>query len=228
MAKIDNITVDEKARASLVDQLLSTTGQKMLKEERIGELRLKYGADLAEWAYEQIQKRSIVKAEILRRTTSECKRCKDADPLYTWHKSNNDDKVGVLTRIESFAKQMAQMVKFSLLIHPGHLRCHLSTFVDEFNELEDLFDCVGLDEEELSQKGFDSNYLLKARNSSKVFLLLIIHLYYFLELECVDMSRVILHLPGYLTDANQTPMRRRAPADIFGEMDCPTVAEQNN
>uniref|UniRef100_A0AC34QW05 Protein tyrosine phosphatase n=1 Tax=Panagrolaimus sp. JU765 TaxID=591449 RepID=A0AC34QW05_9BILA len=213
MKKIDNIAIDEKTRTSLVDQLISTTGQKMLKEERIGELRLKYGPDLAEWAYEQLQKRPIAKAEVLRRTTIDYKKCKDVDPLNTWHKSNKDDRTGVLRRIDFFAKQMAQMVKFSLLIHPGHLRCHLSTFVDEFNELEDLFDCVGLDEEEVSQKGFDANHLLKARNS---------------KLECVDMSRVILRLPGYLTDANQTPIRRRTPADIFGEMDCLSFAERNN
>ena len=37
------------------------------------------------------------------------------------------------------------------------------------------------------------------------------------------MSRVILRLPEYLTDANQTCVNQRDPADIFGEMDCPQI-----
>lgn len=50
---------------------------------------------------------------------------------------------------------------------------------------------------------------------------------YLLGLECVDMSRVVIKIPEYITDKVQTPVKRFLPADIFGEMDCP-VPDLNN
>lgn len=82
-------------------------------------------------------------------------------------------------------------------------------FSDQFSELSRFFDCVELSPEELSQRAFDANRLSKARNQ---------------KLECVDNSRVILHLPGSLTDAEHGGAfnhNYRQPADIFGDPDIP-------
>ncbi|KAE9556499.1 hypothetical protein FO519_000384 [Halicephalobus sp. NKZ332] len=206
--KIDGIVCDEETRTMLVDQMICSIGKSMLSEERLPELRIKYGPELAEWAFNRLQHEVVGSSDVLRKATAEYKKFKDVDPLLTWHKLRPNERTHIVSKIQEFSYHMTQMVKFSLLIDPGHIRCHLSTFIDEFNDLEELFDCVELESEELSQKAFDANYLSKARNS---------------KLECVDMSRVILRLPEYLTDANQTAVFRRAPADIFGEMDCPQI-----
>ena len=151
----------------LVEQMFSG-GKSMLTEERLPELRLKYGLELAEWAFNKLQHEVVGPSEVLKKATAEYRKYKDLDPLLTWHKLRPNERCHIVSRIQEFASHMAQMIRFSLVIDPGHVRCHLSTFIDEFNDLEELFDCVELEVEELTQKAFDANYLSKARNPSKL------------------------------------------------------------
>lgn len=147
--------------------MISMTNKNMLKEERLPELSIRYGPELAEWALRRLQREVIEKSKLMAKAKTEYTKLLDKDPLFIWHGLKSDDKKHILKRIHDFTSHVAGLVKFSLLIDPGHIRCHLSSFVDEFNELEDLFDNVKLDPKEIQQKAYDANYLYKARNCSK-------------------------------------------------------------
>lgn len=63
---------------------------------------------------------------IMKQATIDYHALKDDDPLVNWFKKGAKDSSPTIDRIQTFAANVANLMKFSLLIDPGHLRPHLS------------------------------------------------------------------------------------------------------
>jgi protein tyrosine phosphatase len=138
---------------------------------------------------------------------------KDTDPLHTWFHSKSENTDRIMIRFRKFVSRVCATIKWSFLIEPGRPRIDLSNFIGEYEILDDFFENTELNAEERSQKTFEVNYMMKARDKAVV---------------CADYSRVVLTVPEEITEDSRNgsnlPQRRRVqPSDIFGDIDCPQL-----
>ncbi|KAI6240103.1 Tyrosine-protein phosphatase 69D [Aphelenchoides fujianensis] len=127
----------------------------------------------------------------------------EEDELRTWFSEANGNAHRTMERIQGFAEFVCSMLRFS----PGKPKTDLREFFVEFEILENFFDNVELEKEELSQKGFDSNYLAKARSKNVV---------------CGELNRVLL-MPLEGGPAGEQTLNGTAMSDVrlFDDIDGP-------
>uniref|UniRef100_A0A8L8KBA2 Tyrosine-protein phosphatase domain-containing protein n=1 Tax=Heligmosomoides polygyrus TaxID=6339 RepID=A0A8L8KBA2_HELPZ len=157
--KVDGILCDEQAR---LENLLK------FKLNRFSE-------EMTGWLKDRLVPSISECSSVLYKAASHFNRLKSRDPLYNWYRQPEELSAQIAARISRFAEQMTERVKWSILIEPGKLNCHLMDFNAEFNRLESFFSVNELSPEESAQTAFNSNYLTKAR--SKL-------------IPCCDVSRV--------------------------------------
>ncbi|KAI6241694.1 hypothetical protein M3Y99_00331200 [Aphelenchoides fujianensis] len=112
---------------------------------------------------------------------------------------------GRVERILGFGEFICSMLRFSFALELEKPNVH--EFFFEFEILENFFDNVELEKEELSQKGVDSNYLAKARSKNVV---------------CGELNRVLL-MPLEGGPAGEQTLNGTAMSDIrlFDDIDGP-------
>lgn len=189
--KVDGILCDEQTRLELIQSMVVQSGFFELDED---DLVRKYGEEMTGWLKDRLVPSISECSSVLYKAASHFNRLKSRDPLYNWYRQPEELSAQIAARISRFAEQMTDRVKWSILIEPGKLNCHLMDFNAEFNRLESFFSVNELSPEESAQTAFNSNYLTKAR--SKL-------------IPCCDVSRV------RLLDDGSPQMDR---ADLIGEL----------
>ncbi|CAJ0955555.1 unnamed protein product, partial [Mesorhabditis belari] len=214
--KIDSILCDEQTRANLIEKLVgdpTCISNDFEREEMIK----KYGGRMVKWVQNRLLGLMSDWDELVKFAAEDFQEFRLRDPLCNWYRGSPEATLHVVQRIEKIAENMSNKVRWSILIEPGKLTCHLMDYVSEFSRLEAFFVNNELSFEEADQSTFNQNYLKKARNST---------------IACPEMSRVKLRdAPrDQKGDAcsNDTRSRRiRLVKEIFNSDQVPEAASDD-
>uniref|UniRef100_A0A915EEN1 Uncharacterized protein n=1 Tax=Ditylenchus dipsaci TaxID=166011 RepID=A0A915EEN1_9BILA len=186
ISKVHDILMDQGTKNLLAKRMMCAQNRDLLQETS-EVLRRKYGLQMCDLLMKYSKYERDAKSRVLSISALESaldfgldevtSSMKVLDPLANWSKRNSDISSRMMARIQNLASSISSKVKWSFLVEPGRPQTDLSAFFSEFDVLEHFFEKIDLSSEEVSQKAFDSNYLVKARNR---------------KLECVDISRVKL------------------------------------
>ncbi|CAI5441863.1 unnamed protein product [Caenorhabditis angaria] len=172
--RVDGIICDEQTRILLIEKLINARDYPEVSND---EFIYRYGSSMAGWLRDKLVPTMADCSSVLKRAAAEFYKNKMSDPLSNWGQMNPEHVAMVAGRISKFSEEMANKVKWSLLVEPGKFSCHLTEFVQEFNRLDRMFITNDLSSEEVSQTAFNANYLTKARSKM---------------IPCADFSRVKL------------------------------------
>ncbi|KHJ95490.1 Protein-tyrosine phosphatase [Oesophagostomum dentatum] len=207
--KVDGILCDEQTRLELIQSMVAQSGFFELDE---ADLVRKYGEEMTGWLKDRLVPSISECSSVLFKAASHFNRLKSVsfllelipsnrlfqrDPLHNWFRQPDEVATQIAARISRFAEQMTNRVKWSVLIEPGKINCHVNQFTAEFKRLESFFSVNELTPEEAAQTAFNANYLTKAR--SKL-------------IPCCDVTRV--RLTG---DSSNQTNRGEVIEDIFSE-----------
>ncbi|CAJ0602440.1 unnamed protein product [Cylicocyclus nassatus] len=190
--KVDGILCDEQTRLELIQNMVARSEFFELDE---ADLVRKYGEEMTGWLRDRLVPSLSECSSVLFKAASHFNRLKSRDPLHNWFRHPAEVSTQIAARISRFAAQMTDRVRWSLLIEPGKINCHVMEFTAEFNRLESFFSNNELTPEEAAQTAFNANYLTKAR--SKL-------------IPCCDVTRV--HL---LSNESRQEDRAEVIEDIF-------------
>ncbi|CAJ0585657.1 unnamed protein product, partial [Mesorhabditis spiculigera] len=213
--KIDGILCDERSRTALLEKLLLDPGILSCDLQR-EEMVKKHGERMVSWLQDRLLASLGNWDELLNMAAEDFQEFRLRDPLCNWYRSSPETTLLTVQRIQTLSERIYEKVRWSLLIEPGKLTCHLMDFISEFNRLDTFFANNELTPEEADQSAFNQNHLTKARSSL---------------VPCSEMSRVrlrpLLDQNGEICWEDPRFRRSRIVQQLFNSDQVPEVASDD-
>ncbi|KJH40243.1 hypothetical protein DICVIV_13816 [Dictyocaulus viviparus] len=127
--KVDGILCDEQTRIELIQSMIV---QSSAFEPNEDDLIRKYGEEMTGWLKDRLLPSVGECSSVLYKAASHFNRLKSLDPLHNWYRQSEAVSAQIAARIARFAKQMTDRLKWSFLMEPGKLNCHLMVCFEKF------------------------------------------------------------------------------------------------